>query len=95
MLSYLPNKSFILDEKMTTDIGFTRRFQLTFNLDCLYLLHRKRYYIIIDFIILNISVLVPVPHTFLRKVKLSTMHDPKMAQKYFRLLKDNELIMPT
>ncbi|KAG5894530.1 hypothetical protein JTB14_026818 [Gonioctena quinquepunctata] len=41
------------------------------------------------------GVLLPVPNTFLEKVKgNSEMHDPELADKYFRNLKDNELVLP-
>ncbi|KAJ8924381.1 hypothetical protein NQ315_007177 [Exocentrus adspersus] len=41
------------------------------------------------------GVLVPIPNAFLQKVKYhSELHDVVKATKYFRALKENELILP-
>ncbi|KAJ8979737.1 hypothetical protein NQ317_004724 [Molorchus minor] len=39
--------------------------------------------------------LFPVRHTFLKQVKYhEEMHDPQSAEKFYRILKENELILP-
>ncbi|XP_074034161.1 L-asparaginase isoform X2 [Leptinotarsa decemlineata] len=44
----------------------------------------------------NEGVFIPVPNTFLQKLKEdSEMHDPLHASKYFRDCKENELVLPS
>ncbi|XP_018575211.1 60 kDa lysophospholipase isoform X2 [Anoplophora glabripennis] len=41
------------------------------------------------------GALIPIPNAFLQKIKYhSEMHDAEKAKKYFRALKENELILP-
>lgn len=41
------------------------------------------------------GIFIPIRHTFLKQVKYhSEMHDPEQARKFFRPLKENELILP-